>query len=139
MTGRVKRRASGTGSVGEGLAQEFLERAGYCLIDTNIRFGSTSGVTGELDIVAWDGPTLCFLEVKTRRASGREGSPAAAVSAAKQRQLTRLATAYALRYGFLGDGETPMRFDVVSVTLWPNPDRAPVIRLLRGAFPAADE
>ena len=109
------------------------------MTDTNVRFGKTRGLTGELDIVAWDGPTLCFIEVKTRRVAGPTPvTPGEAVTPAKQSQIARLALAYAARHELLDD--VPLRFDVVTVLLAPGDDGA-VRRadLYRGAFLAPDE
>jgi putative endonuclease len=125
------------GKAGEAAAQVLLERRGYRIIDANVRFGHL----GELDIVAWEGPTLCFVEVKTRRGVVGRVAPVEAVTPAKQRQIARLAMAYAARHGLLsGDAEVPMRFDVVAVILAPGPDETVRhIELLRGAFLAPDE
>ncbi len=132
-----------SGRQGEEAAQELLERRGFRIVDTNIRFGKTRGLTGELDIVAWDGPTLCFVEVKTRRTGGQAAAAAAvapgeAVTPAKQRQITRLAMAYAARHELSDD--IPLRFDVVTVLLTPG-DAGTVRRadLYRGAFLASDD
>lgn len=110
----------GTGKAGELAAVAFLEtRHGYRIVDTNVRMGSRrDGLPGELDIIAWDGDTLCFIEVKTRTAtaSNRDESPASAVTPAKQVQIARLATVYALRCGLLeGSAEVAFRFDIVAV------------------------
>ena len=114
----------------------------------NVRFGKTRGLSGEIDIVAWDGPVLCFVEVKTRRATGRSSpvAPAEAVTPAKQRQIARLALAYANRHGLLSDDATggpddgvALRFDVVAVVL--DRDNENLLRradLIRGAFLAPD-
>jgi len=129
------------GKAGEAVAQAYLERRGIKIIDANVRFGRKSGLSGEIDIVALDGATLCFIEVKTRRGAVGRVAPIEAVTPAKQRQIARLATAYAARHGLLtADAEIPMRFDVVSVTLAPGPDEAVRhIALLRGAFLAPDD
>ena len=131
------------GRVGEAHAQALLERLGFRLIDTNVRFGSTSGLVGEIDIIAWDGPTLCFVEVKTRRGTPGFVAPGEAVTPAKQRQIARLALAYLTRHGLLddsgNDGDMPIRFDVVSVVLAPGgSDALRRADLLRGAFLAPD-
>jgi putative endonuclease len=129
------------GKVGEAAAQAFLERRGYLIVDVNVRFGSTSGLVGELDIVAWDGPTLCFVEVKTRRGHVGKVVPAENVTPAKQRQIARLALAYAARNGILdGDTEIPMRFDVAAVYLAPG-EEATVrhVELFPGAFAAPED
>jgi putative endonuclease len=97
------------GRRGEALACAQLTAAGLRIVARNWRCQ-----TGEIDVVAEGPGLLVFCEVKTRRGSGY-GTPAAAVDAAKQAQLRRLAAAY-LR-------ATPhrpcrVRFDVVTV-LWP--------------------
>jgi len=132
------------GRIGEAAAQALLERAGYTIVDTNVRFGKTKGLIGELDIVAWDGSVLCFVEVKTRRALAHHAvNPAEAVTPAKQRRIARLALAYANRHGMLAEdsaNDISLRFDVVSVVL--SPGEPPTIRradLFRGAFLAPDD
>lgn len=140
---------AGVGRAGEAAAQALLERHGYRIVDVNVRFGKTrGGLPGELDIVAWDGPVLCFVEVKTRREDrGGGASPAEAVTPAKQRQIARLALAYANRHGLLSDegkvGETEvsLRFDVVAVTVTSAGADFRIRRadLIRGAFLAPDD
>jgi putative endonuclease len=128
-----------TGALGEAAALAYLERLGYRVVDTNVRFGARSGLVGELDIVAFDGSVLAFVEIKTRRlVPGRGSNPAENVTPSKQRQLARLALAYAARAGFLDtDDGPPLRFDVVAVYLAPG-DSETVLRcdLLRAAFSA---
>jgi putative endonuclease len=84
-----------------------------------------------LDLVAVDGRTVVFVEVKTRQ-TDEVGHPAEAVDEAKQRRLTRLAVAYLKRHGLL---EYPARFDVVALT-WPEGRRRPVIEHIQNAFEA---
>ncbi len=130
------------GRVGEQAAQALLERRGYTIVDINVRSGKSLGVRGEIDIIAWDGPTLCFVEVKTRQGVPGRVQPAEAVTFSKQRQIARLAVAYAARHGLLeGDAEIPLRFDLVSVFLAPGDSENPrVLRMdiLPGAFLAPD-
>jgi putative endonuclease len=105
------------GRAGEALAAARLEAAGLRIVDRNWRCRD-----GEVDLVAAGPGLLVFCEVKTRRGNGY-GSPAAAVTPAKQARLRRLAAAY------LAAGAVPacsVRFDVVAVT-WP-----------RGGPPAVD-
>ena len=88
-------------------------------------------VQAEIDLVAYDGPVLCFVEVKTRR-SDRFAAPEANVDLRKQRQVTRAARAYRR---LLGLQAAPHRYDVVAVVL-PPPDSegreaAPRVELLR--------
>ena len=66
---------------------------------------------GEIDLVAEDGETLVFIEVKAR-SSGAFGPAEAAVTPAKRARLARLALAYAAGHGV---GDRPMRFDVVAL------------------------
>jgi putative endonuclease len=125
------------GRRGEALAAEYLLARGYELVAANFKLGvgrSRRGavVEAELDLVAYDGPTLCFVEVKTR-ASDWFAAPEANVDLRKQRQVTRAARAYRR---LLGLADPPRRYDVVTVVL-PPPDpegREPAARveLLRG-------
>lgn len=96
------------GSRGEDLAAAFLERRGYEILERNHRCK-----TGEIDIVARDGSTLVFCEVKTRRTS-RWGEPYEAVDFRKQARIRRLA---ALWLAERNPGASSVRFDVISITL----------------------
>ncbi len=114
-----------TGKTGEEAAFFHLRRNGF----TVIAFGWRSGrAPGDLDLIAWDGETLCFVEVKTR--SVRDFAPAeAAVDRDKRRNLRRLAGYYLRQFP---DG-TPARFDVLSVYMQPG-RRKPEFELFRNAF-----
>jgi putative endonuclease len=92
----------------ERAAADHLTRAGFMILERNVRLGH-----GELDLVARDGDVVVFVEVKARRATWGD-SPAAAVSWRKQRQLTQLAQMY-LKWHRLEHRRC--RFDVVAVTL----------------------
>lgn len=109
---------------GEELAARWLRLKGYAIEARNWRCAA-----GEIDIVARDGETLVFVEVKTR-GSTAAGAPEDAVDARKQRRLVHLAQSY-LAQRRLGD--VPCRFDVVAVsrTGW-----MPRLRHLRSAFRA---
>ena len=120
------RRYRSLGQRGERAAARFLRRAGYRIVGRRDR-----GRLGEIDLVAIDGRTIVFVEVKTRR-SHDTGHPAEAVGLEKQRRLTRLALAYLKRHDLL---EYPARFDVVAVT-WPSGARRPRIEHFRNAFEA---
>ncbi len=106
------------GAVGEALAAEFLAANGYRIVIANFRVpvGRNSKgvqVTGEIDIVALDGETLCFIEVKTRRSD--DFIPIeAAVDRQKQRQISRTARVYRRIFNVY---EIPHRYDVVAVLL----------------------
>lgn len=117
------------GERGERVAERFLRRLGYQIVDRRARGG-----LGEIDLVAIDDRTVVFVEVKTRR-SHRKGHPAAAVDARKQRQLTRLALAWLKRHDLL---ENRARFDVVAVT-WPKGERLPHVQHVRNAFDAVGQ
>ncbi|HKF49413.1 MAG TPA: YraN family protein [Terracidiphilus sp.] len=99
------------GLSGEDAAFFALLRKNYTVV---ARRWSAGTLPGDVDLVAWQGPLLCFIEVKTR--SARDTTPAeAAVDGNKRRVLRRLAKAY-LRH--LDQRETPqVRFDVISVYL----------------------
>lgn len=95
-----------TGIKGEEEAARFLARCGYAILDKNVRTRA-----GEIDLVAKEGKTLVFVEVKTRK--DLEGDPPqAAVNARKQNRLGKLAHGY-LKLKRMR--EMPCRFDVVSI------------------------
>jgi len=94
------------GAHGEAVASAALARRGYRIVERNYR-----SRWGELDVVAYDGDTLVFVEVKARRGA-QFGEPAFAVDRRKQRRLVRLAQQYLLRRRL---GEPLCRFDIVVV------------------------
>jgi len=102
-----------TGIEGEDAAFFYLLRKGYTVV---ARRWSSGDVPGDLDLIAWQGAMLCFIEVKTRTA--RDMTPAeAAVDSRKRRVLRRLARRYARQ---LPQPTMPeARFDVISVYLVP--------------------
>lgn len=121
LTQNNGRQASGTSSLGEHgeqLAAEHLIKNGYRVVVTNFKVpvGRNSkgvAVTGEIDIIALDGETLCFVEVKTRRSD--EFTPViTAVDRRKQRQIMRTARVYRRIFGVY---EMGYRFDVVTVLM----------------------
>jgi putative endonuclease len=114
------------GERGERAAAKHLRRLGYKLIATRRRHRY-----GEIDIIAADGRTVVFVEVKTRR-DEQLGRPAEAIDVTRQARLTRAALAFLKSHGLL---EYACRFDVVEV-IWPEGERRPTIRHLRDAFPA---
>ena len=122
------------GTLGEEVALAFLERRGFVIVDTNVQFGPKSGLKGELDIIAWDGSTLAFIEVKTRHGHPDRVAPAENITAAKRRQL---AHTYAARHGLLEDDDISLRFDIASVFLG-NDDQVLAVHYTRGAFLAGD-
>lgn len=106
------------GRRGERIARRFLRwRRGYNIIERNWRRPGF----GELDIVALDGQTLVFVEVKTRRADAL-AVPEDAITPDKQQRMRRLAQAFTAQYGL---DHLTCRFDVLAVTVrpWPRPGR----------------
>lgn len=114
------------GQRGEAIAAKYLRRFGYKMVARGSR-----GALGEIDLVAVDGRTVVFVEVKTRR-SQDAGHPADAVDHDKQRRLTRLAVGYLRRHNLL---EYPARFDVIAIT-WPDGRGKPQIEHIKQAFNA---
>lgn len=118
------------GDRGEQLAVEHLIRKGYDIVVTNFKVpvGRNSkgvSVTGEIDVIAIDGDTLCFIEVKTR--TSEDFAPAiTAVDRRKQRQITRTSKAYRRLFNL---ESVNVRFDVVTVVL--PKDAKPNITLTR--------
>lgn len=109
---------------GEDAAARYLRRAGYRILDRNVRLGDY-----EIDIIAREGDTIAFVEVKTRRRD-EHVQPEESVGAVKCRHIRRAAHIYIDRRN---DPETYYRFDIVSVLL---PERGrPAVTLYRNAFP----
>jgi len=115
------------GERGEFEALFFLRRQGYLIVE---RRWKSPNLRGDLDLVAWDGPFLTVVEVKTRTA--RDLTPAvSAVDDVKRRVLRDLAIAYRRTLPRAPDGPIPIRFDVVSVYLL---EGRVECELLRSAF-----
>ena len=112
------------GEQGEIAAARFLRRLGYRIVVTRrkLRYG-------ELDIIAVDGRTVVFVEVKTR--VDDEPTPEQQVNGVKQHQLTKTGRFYLSRYG---NPQPPARFDIIAV-VWPH-NCEPQIRHTIGAFEA---
>jgi putative endonuclease len=108
------------GDAGEDLAAAALKKQGYKILERNY-------VTplGEVDLIARQGKTYVFIEVKTRK-NARFGAPQDAVNPAKQHKYRRLAEYY-LKRKRLGE-DVPVRFDVVAITLAADGPRIEVIR-----------
>jgi putative endonuclease len=110
------------GKIGEDLACEELQRRGYAILARRYRRRG-----GELDIIARDGRTIVFVEVKTRE--GCEfGAGAEAVTRFKRRRMASVALDYMARNKLV---ECPCRFDVVSIEMG---EAAPRIELYQNAF-----
>jgi len=112
------------GRRGEELAAAYLLQANYRIVAANFslpvgrnRMGAQ--IEGEIDLIAYEGDTLCFIEVKSRT-SAWFAPPEANVDRRKQRQIARAARAYRRMFGLLG---APYRYDVVTVILPVEEDR----------------
>jgi putative endonuclease len=97
------------GRAGERVALEHYERLGFRLLDRNYRTRA-----GELDLILYDGDTIVFAEVKTRRAGGLD--PIDSIGPTKQRQVRRLAAAW-LAGPPRRPGARELRFDAVGVVI----------------------
>ncbi len=106
-----KRGTKQVGDEGERLAASYLVTQGYQVRERNWRYSNV----GELDIVAEEGGTLVFVEVRTRRGSGAAGLAEESVGPAKQRKLATLAYAYLDAHP--ADSECAWRIDVLAVQL----------------------
>jgi len=111
------------GRRGEDLAHRYLRKIGFIIVARNYRLSSGDG---ECDIVAWEGETLVFVEVKSRETADF-GPPERAISEEKRTHLLRIAREYTRKTETAWE---QIRFDVVSVVMT-NP---PAIELYRGAL-----
>ena len=118
------------GNLGEAYAAAYLEQLGYRLVAANFTLPVGRNLRGivvnaEIDIVAYEGETLCFVEVKTR-ASDWFAPPQVNVDLRKRRQVARAARAYRRLFELENQ---PYRYDVVTVVL--PQDSTPQIELIR--------
>jgi putative endonuclease len=116
------------GSRSERAAGHFLRRLGYSILEHNF-----SCELGEIDLVALDGKTLVFVEVRSTEAADTQ-MPALSVDPAKQKRLTRLALYYLQKRRLL---EFAARFDVLAIS-WPVSAAEPTIVHYPNAFEATD-
>jgi putative endonuclease len=110
------------GKAGEEVAIQYLRLQGYHVLERNYRCRF-----GEIDLIAQDGSTLAFIEVKTRR-SQKFGPAAAAVTLAKQRHLVKASQVYLTQTHKVYE---LCRFDVVTIELDAHTSR---IELIKDAF-----
>lgn len=120
------------GKRGEELAAAYLEQAGLRIVAANFvipvgrsRLGAL--INAEIDLVAYDGETLCFIEVKSRM-SDWFAPPEANVDRRKQRQVVRAARSYRRMFDLL---KAPYRYDVVTVVLSTEGKQSADVQLLR--------
>lgn len=112
------------GAAGEEAAEEFLRLSGYRIVARNVRTK-----VGELDLVALDGETLCFIEIKTR-ATAEYGRAIEAVGPQKQRRLAKAALLFLAK----NRSQRPCRFDVLGLDR--GRDGAWSFSLVKNAFEA---
>ncbi|HUS06163.1 MAG TPA: YraN family protein [Bryobacteraceae bacterium] len=112
---RVWAPAHASGRRAEDLAHRLLRRQGFTVVARNYR---ARGGSGEIDLIAWDGPTLVFVEVKSRL-SEDYGSPDRAVDEEKQHKILRAASEYVHRSGA---DRNAIRFDIVNVIFSTEPE-----------------
>jgi putative endonuclease len=114
-----------TGRHGERAAFFYLRRLGFVVTARGWR---SVRARGDIDLIAWEGDTLCFVEVKTR--TTRAVAPAeAAVDTEKKRMLRRMAHNYRRQ---LPNRESPVRFDILSIYF--EEGKSPEFELFRAAF-----
>ena len=106
------------GRIGEGLAAAHFERLGFRVLARNARTRD-----GELDLIVFDGETLVFAEIKTRRSAGRaarldpDETPVAGLRAGQQRRIRRLACAWLADSAQRRPRARKLRFDAVGVVV----------------------
>lgn len=119
------------GDLGEKLAADHLKNNGYRLVLSNFkvpigRNTVNAQITGEIDLIAFDGEVLCFIEVKTRSSDEFTG-PLTAVDLRKQRQIIRTARVYRRVFGIT---DVKIRYDAVTLVI--RRGEEPVIELVKG-------
>ncbi len=115
------------GRLGEQLAAEHLERLGFRIIERNFR-----NRWGELDIVAFDGRVLAFVEVKARRLNGTDVRPFDAVHTGKRSRVRRMAGHWLVTRADRPYAEE-LRFDAIGIT-FDRSGRLVSLEHLEGAF-----
>jgi putative endonuclease len=121
---------SSLGQLGESYAAAYLDQLGYRLVAANFtlpvgRNRRGAIINAEIDLIAYDNDTLCFIEVKTR-SSDWFAPPQVNVDLRKRRQITRAARIYRQMLGIENEAH---RYDVVTVIV--NNNSTPQIELLR--------
>ena len=102
-------------------AARFVRSLGFRVVASGYRVRE-----GEVDLIAWEGDVLVFIEVKSRK---NDAAPEAAVGLRKQQRLIRAASTYIARYKL---HEKTCRFDIIAVNAVEG--QPPSYRLLRDAF-----
>mgnify|MGYP001302931334 CR=1 FL=1 len=114
--------------LGERLAAEHLERQGFRIVERNYRTR-----WGELDIIAFNGRVLAFVEVKTRRMAAGDGSPFDAIRPVKRARIRKMASSWLIARRHQRPFAKVMRFDAIGVT-FDLAGRLVGIEHLEGAF-----
>jgi putative endonuclease len=116
------RHAKNLGDLGEEKAAAYLQEHGFQILQRNFRAGH-----GEIDIIALDGPCLCFVEVKTCQ-SDRFGEPETWVTVRKQRRMISAAAQYRVQHQLV---DVDSRYDIITLRLV---NGALLINHIRDAF-----
>ncbi len=116
------------GQQGEQLAARYLRKQGWRILTRNHR-----NPLGEIDLIALEGSTVVFVEVRTRTGTER-GLPAETISYEKQRRLTRAALFFLKSQQLL---EHPARFDVITI-IWSETSGKEQLNHVKNAFPATE-
>jgi putative endonuclease len=127
-SGAVRQDIRLTGIRGETFAYWYLRRHGYVIVSRNFR---APGVKGEIDLIGYDGPTLAFIEVKTRTSKDQTstGLPEDAVTFDKRRFLSRMARQFLMDRRLQDVG---WRYDVLAIES--SAGARPRVRLHKAAF-----
>ncbi len=130
---QIKTSSSRIGEFGEKAAAEYINRLGFRLVMSNFKVPvgrNRKGVqvTGEIDLIALDVDTLCFVEVKTR-SSDEFASPLTAIDLRKQRQIIRTAKVFRKNFKL---PKLKFRYDAISIVL--NDKKAPKIEYFKGLW-----
>jgi putative endonuclease len=112
------------GTRGERAAARYLRQSGFRLLRRNYRCR-----LGEIDVIALEGDTVVFVEVRSTERSDA-GRPAASVNSSKQAQVSKLALHFLSTHRLLNQR---IRFDVIAVR-WPRAEKLPEIHHFRNAF-----
>ncbi|MEI6241471.1 MAG: YraN family protein [Planctomycetia bacterium] len=112
------------GHRGEAEAAKYLRSIGYRIVATRERI-----LRGDIDLVALDGRTVVFVEVRSR-SNTAHGHPAETIGHQKQRRVAQLATAYIRRHRL---EDCSVRIDVVTVT-FDGPEGRPQVEHFQNAF-----
>ncbi len=127
ITGKPRNARQQLGRRSEQLAARHLVSQGYTILDTNVRFP-----VGEIDLIAQDGQTLCFVEVRSTT-TDQFGGALASITDRKRRHLIGAAQWYLQRIKRM---PPEIRFDVVAID-W-RADGEPSVEVVQGAFTGDD-